>query len=1179
MEKKIAQRLKGQFEYQQPELLYSQKKLRQVLKADETYAGEVYIGTEENRKLRGYVKSTNVRIQPEIESFTGTTVKIPYTVNMNGLTSGENVKGYFCFITNIGEHRLPFEFEVEQEDLLNESGEKMTLEEFGRLAKENFREAYRLFTNDRFSGILDEKSSIGWTTYLGMTKQPVTYQHLEEYLIASGLKSAVSISLPDEKLEFFDIKDSVQESFAVKRSGWGHLRMEVETKGTFLEVSKHVVTDEDFIGSTYRGTFIIRKEKLGKGKQYGEITLRTPYQKLRIIVTASTESDLGINRVLMEKKYKLALVKDYLDYRLGKLDKSAWTSSGQFELNQLKETGFDYPEYQLYRAYLLHCQENDDEARQILTRYMDRQYSKDDLEMAGFYLYVCMETGLYKNKENAIEKIRGFFRRKNDSFILFWILLQSDSAMKDYPTAALFTMEELFDKGCRSPLLYQEAWARISSEISLFHKLTPFWVQIFLFAAKHDLISEELAMRAAYLSGYEKEFSESTYALLCYLADHFSTDDILEAICKYITKGNPREKRHFRWFAKAIQLGLRLTGLYENYIETMDTSYQKELPKALLLYFTYNNRSLGDSKKAFIYACVIANKQKDPENYENYYPAIKNFANNKLAEGCMDENYAVIYQDVFEKAENKETADALASCMFVYRLYCEDDKIRSVIVRHGQMSDEEVYPCVRGVAYPRIYTDDAQILFQDEKQRRYVKTVSYNSTKLMDERKMYHSVLEQGISDIGVLLHYAEHSVIQKDNLKYYLQIAQRPEFSDEFRLKKKKEILNYYLKQDVSDEVAEELKSLDLESYAGVDKNALIQILTNAEMYDEALDLLKNYGTESVQTSLLMKVLNNALKKEEHEEDSHLVALAAGLLRKDIYNKNTLRYLTAHETGTIEDLILIWKKDNENGIDTAALEEKILALLIFTNDYRKDGENVFASYVKHIQNIVIASGYLTHICYGIFVKEYPMDEFIKKQLLIAYNEDWKVDKICHLTLLKVLAKEKNPDWEISKIRKSLLEECVKDKMTFAFFRKLPTKLLEPYQLDDKAFVEYHAAPEDKVTLYYALDNGLGMPLEYKSEPLHNMYEGICVKAFTLFYGETLHYYFKINHAGKKKTTSERVLTMNRSDSSLMNKYQMINQILSARRLDKKEEAVYRMRQYLRQEQYVREMFQIIDES
>ena len=74
----------------------------------------------------------------------------------------------------------------------------------------------------------------------------------------------------------------------------------------------------------------------------------------------------------------------------------------------------------------------------------------------------------------------------------------------------------------------------------------------------------------------------------------------------------------------------------------------------------------------------------------------------------------------------------------------------------------------------------------------------------------------------------------------------------------------------------------------------------------------------------------------------------------------------------------------------------------------------------------------------------------------------------------------------------------MKQGMYFAFFGKLPVSVLSPYQLDDKTFVEYHADPSAKVTLYYALDAGLGNQVKYQTEPLRDLYEGIFAKSFTL---------------------------------------------------------------------------------
>ena len=160
-----------------------------------------------------------------------------------------------------------------------------------------------------------------------------------------------------------------------------------------------------------------------------------------------------------------------------------------------------------------------------------------------------------------------------------------------------------------------------------------------------------------------------------------------------------------------------------------------------------------------------------------------------------------------------------------------------------------------------------------------------------------------------------------------------------------------------------------------------------------------------------------------------------------------------------------------------------------------------------------------------------------------------------------------------------MLEECIRKEMVFSFFRRLPAKLLSPYQLDDKTFVEYHGNPEARVTLYYALDAGLGGEPEYKTEPMRKMYEGIFGKTFTLFYGETLRYFFVVEEGKTSTKTQERVITMDKVEGIPSSKYQLINQMLSARRLEKGQEVLSQMKKFLRQELYVRDMFQIETEA
>lgn len=1179
MKKKTEQLLNGKFEYEQPHLLFSKEKISLTLKAGETRRGEVYLGTEDNCRIRGYVTSSSRRLVPGLDKFTGTTVCLPYGIDAVGMEPGQDLEGWICFTTNIGEYRLGFEIHVEKEELKTAKGTVSDLEEFCQIAKKDFREAFRIFTDPSFSSLLKNEEDQKKALLAGLSRQPVTYQHLEEFLIGIGMKEQVSVSLKDPGARYYEVKQDMQEAFHIHRSGWGHLRLEIEAYGDFLEIPKKVVTDEDFIGSYYEVDYLISCDKLGAGNQFGKIVVKSPYQQLTYELLVSRTPKVEVNVRVVEEQHKLAILKDYLDFRCNKMDASTWAASTHYELNQLRENGCDYPEYQMYEAFLLHQEGNDEGAVQILEKYQDKAFTKDDLEFAGFYLYLCVETGIYRDQEQALRKLRNFHMQKEDSFTLLWVLLRKDPELCQSSSKAIFMMEELYEKGCKSPFLYLEAWELVSRNISLLHRLNGFWVQVFLFAAKRDLLTQELAMRIAYLSGYEKNYNESLYRVLAKGYEYFPSEDTLEAVCKYIIKGNPRKPEYFIWYSRAVQQGLRITRLYEYYVETMDMTGQQELPKPLLMYFTYNNDTLGDNKKAFIYSRVIADKEADPANYQSYQKSMAVFAKKKLSEGCMNEHYAAIYQEFLTDPKTKEEANAIAGRMFTYRLFCDDKKIRSVIVKHSQMAEEEVYPCVQGVAYPRIYTEDAVILFQDEQQRRYASTVGYNLKKMLDEEEMMPKVLAFGVEETGVLLHYCMEHPISRDDLELFQKLAGLPGVSRDYRGGIRKEILDYYAGHIHGEDLDGYLKRLDCREYALVDRETLLSVLISRGLFPQAAAIVEEFGFEGLDMKSLLKLVSRMIIRCEMAEDEELLALASEVYRSGIYDEVILQYLMKYRFGPMDEMFSIWKSAKGFEMDTYDMEEKLLGLLIFTSDYRKEGESILADYIKHKGKERLIGAYLTQVAYGIFVKEFSMSSLVKKSLKKAYLEKWPVDLICHLALFKELVREKGKSEEILSMERELLKECMDRNMEFAFFHKLSAELLSPYQLDDKTYVEFHGSPKWKVTLFYALDTGLGAEPEYKSEPLYDIYEGIRTKSFTLFYGETLHYYFQSEYKGKIKKTAERTMTMSRVEGAPGSKYQMINQILSARRLDKDAEVAAKLKQYLRQEQYVNEMFVIRKED
>lgn len=1179
MKKKIEQLLGGKFEYEQPELVFSPAKLVITLNAGETVRGEVHLGAGNNRSIRGYVTSSHGRLVPEANTYQGTAVCLGYEVNGAGMKPGDEITGWLCFTTNIGEYKLPFLIAARREEIRTSEGQVRNLEEFCKIAKNDFGAAYNLFRDKSFPSIMEGADSRQRAMYAGFSKGAVTYQHLEEFLVGMGLKEPVHIFLKTRDAEYYEIGETIRESFVIQRSGWGHLRLEIESRGEFLEVTQQAVTDEDFIGSTYRVDYIVRCDKIARGIRTGEIIVRSPYEEVVYHVTASKNAQAQVNVRSVEKRCRLELYRKYLDYRSGQCTLEDWAGESKHILYKLEQEGFEYTEHHLLEAYILYQEGHVDGARTILERYRDRTFTIDELELAGTYLYLCTLTGMFPDKEEALRRIQDFFMQKEESFLLFYLNLKMDQAYEISPVQAVYQMKQQFDRGCINPLLYQEAWERIAADSSLLHRLGGFWAQVFYYAAKRGMLTEELVNRAAYLSSFEKSFNRTLYRALTIGYEQYSSDEILEAICKYIIRDDPRKPEYFKWFSLAVEQGLRLTRLYEYYVETMDTSYQQEMPKPLLMYFTYHDHTLAENKKAYLYAGIVSRKEQEPEIYQSCREDMRAFAQSGLKQGRLDENYALLYQEFFSDPADMEEACAITERLFTFRVYCDNSSIRQVIVCHSQMEQEEVYPCRKGVAYPRIYTSDAVILFQDDKQRRYTATVDYNITPLMDGRELVPRLLKMGVEDPGLLLHYCENNTIQVENLEIFQKLSGTFGLTETYRKAVRRSILNYYASNAYGEELDDYLKNMDYSQYALVDLRTLLEVLISRRLFHEAAELVTKYGYEQLDDNNLLKLTSRMVLECQMEENSALLSWASRVYQLGKYDETVLRYLMKYRFGPVDELFSLWKSAKGFVVDTYDLEEKILGLLMFTCDYRKEGEQVLEAYVKHVGKERIIGAYLTQVSYGIFVKEYPMSPYVRKRLEYAYENKWPVNRICRMALLKNVAKQKDPKGKYDRMKEELLAECRKDGLVFSFYRKLPAQLLSPYQLDDKVFVEYHTNPADKVVLHYALDTGLGGEAEYKSEPLKDVFEGIFTKTFTLFYGESLRYYFVVQSAQGTRKTSERVITMNKIEGTPMSKYQLLNQIMAARRLGQDGEVQKKMRQYLRQEQYVKEMFVIEKES
>ena len=350
MKKQIEQLLSGKFKYDQPQLLFSKDKLSITLEAGKTMRGELYLGTEDNDNIKGYITSSDRRFVPGSSRFSGTMVCVPYGADGTGMQPGEVCTGWLCVTSNVGEYKIPFSIEARQNEEQDFLKEIKDIETFKKIAEEDFKTAYRLFKKPSFAAVMEKADNKQKSLYVGLSATATNYQNLEEFLIGLGEKEPVSVSLKTTSAEFFGLRESIQESFDIHKNGWGYLRLEIESTAEFLEPERHVITQEEFIGSSCRINYIVHTDKIQKGNQIGEIIVRSPYQELVYHVTASRGARIRVDLNIEEKRRRAALVCDYIDYREEKTDFRTWVDKAHKALEKLHQSGNEYPEYHLFEA-------------------------------------------------------------------------------------------------------------------------------------------------------------------------------------------------------------------------------------------------------------------------------------------------------------------------------------------------------------------------------------------------------------------------------------------------------------------------------------------------------------------------------------------------------------------------------------------------------------------------------------------------------------------------------------------------------------------------------------------------------------------------------------------------------------------------------------------------------------
>lgn len=1159
MQDAVERILEGNFNRDVRALDFSSPVIELTLREGEQYEGSFTIYGPEKELTEGTVSSTNMRMKLLTTTFLGAQEEIGYQFHSEGLSVGDKQKGEFRVISNQGEYFIPYQVTILAGILDSPLGNMKNLFHFANLARTNWEEAVTLFYSKDFKQIFQGADRQYYCAYRGLVAGEKNSQKLEEFLLEVKKKQETEFLFEDVQIQIDDPENQVERRLVIRRNGWGYCELFLEKEGDFLILEKEVIREEDFLGNCCRLPFYIAKDRLHAGQNYGKIRLYNPYVSLtaQITVLNKTKKTRLSGMRLQKKHLLLELMQYYEAFRGKKISAVSWLKETSQRVEKLIELDERDLSAKLFQVQLLVTEERYQEGRWHLNQIED-VIENEGYEPALYCYYLYLNT-LVDREESAIDeaasRVERIFTQNSDNWRIAWLLLYLSEDYAKSPSRKWLVLEQQFQQGCKSPVLYIEAWNLLAANPTLLMRLERFELQVLRYAAKKDLLTPGIISQITYLAGRARSYSYSLFQILKVCYRMMPGDEILMTICTLLIKGNITEEYAFPWYEKGIEKELRVTRLYEYYMMSLQLDEERSIPRIVLMYFAFDS-SLDSLHNSYLYAYVYKNRGQFPELYENYREQMERFMVFQLLKGKNNRYLAYLYKNLITPAMvTEKTAQGLVTALFTHRLTFRRGDIRKVILVYEKEEKEVMIPVMGREVYIPVYGSDVSLLLEDERGNRFCREEEYQLERLMLPDKLSAMIAPyvEGNThfDLWLCDKGKELTGISDNNVSYMRRIAQDADVLPEVRQTISMRLINFYYDQDHMKELDEYLQELSPAQAAPGDFQHIVRFMVIRGMYEKAYEWIKLCDGEGIEAKLIVRLCSRLLALEGMTEDEQMTALVYTAFRAGKYDESLLTYLCRYFKGTCREMRDIWKAAEGFGIDTYELCERILVQMLYTGAHIGEKADIFRCYVSGGARSNIERAFLAQCCYDYFVHDRITHSFVLEDLQRVIEREEEVPLVCKLAYTKYYAENrKQADERITHWLRIFLRELLAMGKYFPYYKDYADQFTFMRQFEDKVMLEYRMKAGNCAVLHYLLEKNEGIEGEYVEEEMEDMFGGVCVKQFILFFGENLQYYITESGEGREQLTESGTLGHNDTGTELRGgKYHLLTDIAISRNL------------------------------
>ena len=1112
MKKKIQDLSKGIFGSEDPSIELSVSEINLDVEYGQTCEGTVELHSRSGAEIRAMIFSSSRWMRCEETTVTGENVQIHYHFDSSAYSVDDICEGSIMIVSNGGELSLPFTVRICAPYCDCSLGRISDLDQFAALAREDWQEALAVFTSSRFESVF-LRNKKGQRIYESLIRSHDKSLAMEEFLCAVRRKSPVTISVSQNLIEFQNLKGPVSERLVIEKSQWGHVRLKVRTEGAFLSVYKELITEEDFLGSFCQLEYRVRPAAARFCG--GRIILESASQRIEIPVECRRDREQG-EKELSRRRLQRCLLdygKLHRDYLLGRMPQAEWFRKAAGEIDGCLNNSSN-PIYHVMEADMLAEAGHADQAAFVLESVNGRELRYQSVVDYSYYLYVNARS---RQEEQYTQYVRDTIRfyaegQYQDKWELAVMLnhLEPRRQGSGQVMKQLRRLKELYSSGRHSYLYYLEAIRLLNLNPASVGEIGDFESSLFIWGARYDALSRDVVGRFADLTLRMHRFHPGYLQAMKKYCEKYESKPLLEAVVHMMVQGKCKSREDHEIYLLGVNSALRTQGLYEAFMDTLDLTEDKELPLAVLIYFQYDNH-LPVAQRAFLYRYVVEHREGLEKLFDNYNGIIRAFTFEQLRAGRIDENLAELYSYYLKKESlTPHVIKSLPAVMFKQRLQVHGDitHLKRIIVSYAELEEEICEDLTDNQAIVDLYLDDYQILFEDAEGGRYMSTVDYTLSRMMDAGKYIRRCYEECPGDPRVLLNRSEralkYQMSDDTSIDVYKQTLGLGFVSRHYQKTVLKNLIDYYYDNYEGETLEKYLLQIDIRLLGAVERAHIIEYFIQRGLYEKAYRAVNEYGYENIQVKRIMRLASRTIRARNYEEQDFLTEMTYSAFASGRYDEVMLEYLVRYYNGPVENLYAVWKAARTFEVPAFALEERFLCSALFTESMIAEAGGVFTVYYGERPDMRIVRAFLALYSYRYLQGEEEAQPDLFRILEIELEQSGPAHDVCSLALIRYYAEDTAKSGEAHTGIYNETASFINRGILMPFFRKFSGTAQVPRALTDFTYLVYVTDPACNVSIRYVKNDADWN--EAVEEPMQRAVGGIFVSSFRLFAGETLRY-------------------------------------------------------------------------